>query len=302
MNCKTLFVYEGPWIFVACVVPIFYPGISFPLHFVCGVYFHFGGFTAFLERSSHLAGPIRDSGTCSLLVEKFPVLASFLQAQHPCSPKLSAFVILACGVGIETHWDRLIWTSGGERKLPAFSSWGSFSFILVFYLFLSFVCALLSLSLSLCRFLLFASCLPHPKSWSKPYTSWTYKLHNHLRGRYYYNLHFTDEETEVEGFPRSCPRSYRYKGTLPGSLAVWPRFEPESVQLPIYPLCSPYLLVVGKIRKPKLCVGEDVHIWLWTPSLSVEWGTWTSAVAFKQHFHTRKSSSENNEKVQIFQF
>ena len=32
-----------------------------------------------------------------------------------------------------------------------------------------------------------------------------------------HNLHFTDEETEVEGFPRSRPRSYRYKVTLPGS-------------------------------------------------------------------------------------
>ena len=32
-----------------------------------------------------------------------------------------------------------------------------------------------------------------------------------------HNLHFTDEETEVDGFPRSHPRSYRYKVTLPGS-------------------------------------------------------------------------------------
>ena len=103
LNCKEFFAYEGPWIFVACVVPIFYPSISFPLHFVCGVYFHFGGFTAFLERSSHLAGPTLNSGTCSLSGEKSPVLASFLQAQHPSSPKLSGFVSLACGVGIETH-------------------------------------------------------------------------------------------------------------------------------------------------------------------------------------------------------
>ena len=36
-------------------------------------------------------------------------------------------------------------------------------------------------------------------------------------------------------------------------VAVWPRFEPGSVQFPIYPLCSPYLLGVGKISTLELC-------------------------------------------------
>lgn len=49
--------------------------------------------------------------------------ASFMQAQHPHSPQLYAFIRLACGVGREAHLGRLIQTSGGERELPAFSNW-----------------------------------------------------------------------------------------------------------------------------------------------------------------------------------
>lgn len=197
LNCKSSLYMKDPGSLLLVLYPSLIPVFLF-LFILFMVYFHFLGFTAFLERSSHLAGSTPDSGTCSLLVAKSPVLASFLQAQHPCSPKLCAFVRLTCRVGLETHWGRLIQTAGGERKLPAFSNWSSFSF----WSFISsslFACALLSLSLSLCRFLLFASCLPHPKSCAKPYTSWTYRLHNHLWGRYYYNPHLTDEETEVEG-------------------------------------------------------------------------------------------------------
>ena len=94
---------KDPGSLLLVLFPSFIPVFLFLFILFVVFTFIFGGFTAFLERSSHLAGPTLDSGTCSLLVEKSAVLASFLQAQHPCSPKLSAFVSLACGVGIETH-------------------------------------------------------------------------------------------------------------------------------------------------------------------------------------------------------
>lgn len=157
-------MYEGPWIFVACVVSIFYPSISFSSSFCLWCLLSFWGFSQPSWKDLPTCfGPTLDSGTCSLLVEK-SVLASFPQAPAPllsqsCLPLSS----LACGVENrnslrEAHLD-FRW--GGKLRLPS-TARGRFSFILVFHLVLSF--CLCSLSLSLCRFCFCLLCLPHPKS------------------------------------------------------------------------------------------------------------------------------------------
>lgn len=130
---------------------------------------HFLGFTAFLERPSYLAGTTPDSGMCSLLVAKSPVLASFLR---PSTLALPSCVPLSGWLAV---WGQKPTEAGSSRlqvereKLPAFSNRGGSFFSLIFHLFLSFLPVFFCLSL--CRCLLSASCLPHPKSCAKPFTS-----------------------------------------------------------------------------------------------------------------------------------
>lgn len=89
-----------------------------------------------------------------------------------CRDRLSQAVCL-CRAG----WQ------GGEREVPVCSNrvaslpvWSAIS---------SSLSACVFLSLSLCRLLLSASCLSHPKSWAKPFTC--LGLMTTLRGRYYCN-------------------------------------------------------------------------------------------------------------------
>lgn len=158
LNCKrALCVYERT--LDLCCLCCFHllSQYFFSSSFVCGVYFHLG-----VSQPSWKifppGWPTLDSGTCSLLVEK-SVLASFLQAQHT----LMHQAVCLCQSGL---WggDKKLTEGGpsglqvGREKLPAFSNWGRFSFILVFHLVLSF--CLCSLSLSLCRFLLLPLAYP----------------------------------------------------------------------------------------------------------------------------------------------
>lgn len=72
-----------------------------------------------------------------------------------------------------------------------------------------FACAVLSFFLSLCRFLLSGSCLPHPKSCAKPFTSWIcLGLTNTLWGRYYSKPILQMRKLRWREVPVSCPRSH----------------------------------------------------------------------------------------------
>lgn len=143
---------------------------------------------------------------CRLQMSLVQCFFFFVQTQHPLSPKLCAFVRLLYGMGREIHWGRFIQTSGGKRELPSFSNEGGFSF---WSSISSPLCLCSSFFLSLCRFLLSGSCLPHPKSCAKPFTSWIcLGLTNTLWGRYYSKPILQMRKLRWREVPVSCPRSH----------------------------------------------------------------------------------------------
>lgn len=157
LNCKISLYMRGIGslsfvLFDSCIPVFVFLFISFIMAFSCHREFHFYdvqcclswllGFTAFLERPSHLAG------------------------SSPRSRTLSGWLMGWGQNPIKWFW--LIQISGGARELPASSNRGGFSFFLGFHAFLPFCLLAFSLSADFCSLAL-ACPAPRPVLSPLPY-------------------------------------------------------------------------------------------------------------------------------------